>query len=119
MLVKQYDGRQRYIGAERMVYQGQPDMAYVSTSLVERQNLTMRTNIRRFTQRTNGFSKKWENHLSLARHLVRLLQLVPRPPQHPHDSGDGRRADALRLRLRVDGRAEPLRAFQQFSQRQA
>lgn len=41
---------------------GKPDPRLISTALVERQNLTMRMGMRRFTRKTNGFSKKLENH---------------------------------------------------------
>jgi IS1 family transposase len=83
MLVKLYgeppaspDAARRYspsecVGARKTPITGNPDPAHISTSYIERQNLTMRMAIRRFTRLTNAFSKKVENHAhSVAIHFM-------------------------------------------------
>ncbi|MGO8868603.1 MAG: IS1 family transposase [Alphaproteobacteria bacterium] len=80
MLVKLYgespEAEKRYspaqcIGARKTAIEGNPDPDHISTSYVERHNLSMRTFMRRFTRLALGFSKKFENHC----HMVALYTI--------------------------------------------
>jgi IS1 family transposase len=106
MLIKEFGaedaGAGRYsppkcTGTVRKPIMGSPEAEHVSTSYVERQNLTMRMAMRRFTRLTNAFSKKLAN----LEHAVSLhfayYKFLPRSQDAACHSGDGSGADGPRV----------------------
>lgn len=80
-------------GVEKKVIIGDPLEMDISTSHIERQNLTMRMNIRRFTRLTNAFSKKVENHAHAVALYFMFYNFVRIHKDAARDSGDGRGFD--------------------------
>ena len=106
MLIKLYgqnpnEDQRRYspaecVGTEVKVITGRPNKKHISTSFAERQNLTMRMSMRRFTRLTNAFSKKLESHMyALALYFMRYNFARPHKSlanPYPTYSSDGRRS---------------------------
>lgn len=103
VIVKEYGtapGEERRYSAatclseKKYVVCGKPDKSKISASYVERQNLTMRMNIRRFTRLTNGFSKRVENHAHATALHFAYYNLV-RPHQTLSGKGRGKVTPAM------------------------
>jgi IS1 family transposase len=80
----------RLIGAEKISVSGDPAEDRICASHIERANWTLKGHLRRMTRLSNGFSRKRAN-LRAALALLRLLQLLQVPQEHPHDPGHGGR----------------------------
>jgi hypothetical protein len=78
-----------FTGSRKEIIAGNPDRRHISTSYAERQNLTMRMSMRRFTRLTNGFSKKVENlaHAVSLHFMYYNFGRIHKTPES--DSGNG------------------------------
>ena len=81
--------QRKCIGTRRDVVSGNPDPQHVSTSYVERQNLTIRMSNRRFTRLTNASSKKLANHQHMLPIFFGVLQFRENPSDAQGDTRDG------------------------------
>ena len=102
MLVKVYGaeapGESRYspakfIATEKIRVLGNPDPDHISTSYVERQNLTVRMTNRRYTRLTNAFSKKIENHAAAVALGYFAYNFIKNPSHVTHEPCNGRWRD--------------------------
>ena len=109
-------------GIKKARVEGGPDPMHVSTSYVERQNLTMRMQMRRFTRLTNAFSKKAEAHYHMVAlyavwynfvHIHKTLRVAPAMAAGVSD----RRWSMEDVVALIDARAEPLKALGTYKPR--
>jgi len=94
----------RVAGVQRTVIAGAPEQAHISTSFVERQNLTMRMSMRRFTRLTNAFSKKLENLQAAVALHFRALQSGPVAQDLACDASHGGEREGSAMVARGIGR---------------